>query len=154
LTVPRQPGRIQNTGDALPLGTGGMAERTKATVLKTVVAERSPRVRIPLPPPYILGSTHRRGRRTNGPVLCCAFSWLPTRSLEPSPLRLVCGRAIVGTAHSVDRPFWAAPPASTQVDAQPSAHRGAISIAAVLDSWAGSKYTLCRICTKTTSGKS
>ena len=30
---------------------GGMAEWTKATVLKTVVAARSPRVRIPLPPP-------------------------------------------------------------------------------------------------------
>jgi hypothetical protein len=33
-----------------PGDPGGMAERTKATVLKTVVAERSPWVRIPLPP--------------------------------------------------------------------------------------------------------
>jgi hypothetical protein len=30
---------------------GGMAEWTMATVLKTVVAARSPGVRIPLPPP-------------------------------------------------------------------------------------------------------
>ena len=31
-------------------GLGGMAEWTMATVLKTVVAARSPGVRIPLPP--------------------------------------------------------------------------------------------------------
>ena len=32
-------------------GLGGMAERTKAVVLKTTVAVMSPGVRIPLPPP-------------------------------------------------------------------------------------------------------
>jgi hypothetical protein len=32
---------------------GGMAERTMATVLKTVVASGSPGVRIPLPPPVV-----------------------------------------------------------------------------------------------------
>lgn len=32
-------------------GDGGMAEWSKATVLKTVVPSRVPRVRIPLPPP-------------------------------------------------------------------------------------------------------
>jgi hypothetical protein len=40
---------------------GGMAERTKATVLKTVVAERSPRVRIPLPPPQKRHRCNARG---------------------------------------------------------------------------------------------
>ncbi len=37
--------------NALRQSHGGMAERTKAAVLKTVVAVKSPWVRIPLPPP-------------------------------------------------------------------------------------------------------
>jgi hypothetical protein len=42
--------------------------------------------------------------------LCCASCWLPTPSLEPPPLRFVRGHAIVRTAHSVERLFWAALP--------------------------------------------
>ncbi len=36
---------------------GGMAERSKATVLKTVVGLHPPGVRIPLPPPAKFGTT-------------------------------------------------------------------------------------------------
>ena len=39
------------SGEINSLNRGGMAEWTMATVLKTVVAARSPGVRIPLPPP-------------------------------------------------------------------------------------------------------
>ena len=35
--------------------SGGMAERTKAAVLKTAVGSRPPGVRIPLPPPDTIG---------------------------------------------------------------------------------------------------
>jgi hypothetical protein len=44
-------GIMMRSGGADSLRLGGMAERTMATVLKTVVAARSPGVRIPLPPP-------------------------------------------------------------------------------------------------------
>jgi hypothetical protein len=37
----------------VPFLPGGMAERTKAVVLKTTVGSRPPGVRIPLPPPTI-----------------------------------------------------------------------------------------------------
>ena len=38
---------------AAPPHSGGMGERLKPAVLKTVVPERVPGVRIPLPPPLI-----------------------------------------------------------------------------------------------------
>ncbi len=37
---------------------GGMAERLKATVLKTVVGQRPPGVRIPLPPLFVKADCH------------------------------------------------------------------------------------------------
>ena len=55
------PNLLQVAGFLLTLQTpvsythlppGGMAERTKAVVLKTTVAVMSPGVRIPLPPPW------------------------------------------------------------------------------------------------------
>jgi hypothetical protein len=52
---------------------GGMAERTIATVLKTVEASRSPGVRIPLPPLHI--PLARRGDRDVRP-------WLEDRQSE------------------------------------------------------------------------
>jgi hypothetical protein len=44
-------GIMARGGGINSLKPGGMAEWTMATVLKTVVAARSPGVRIPLPPP-------------------------------------------------------------------------------------------------------
>ena len=54
LTVDGWRGRIQHARGSPP-GAGGMAEWTMAMVLKTIVAARSPGVRIPLPPP---GKSH------------------------------------------------------------------------------------------------
>ena len=41
---------------SITLCSGGMGERLKPAVLKTVVPERAPGVRIPLPPPFCLHS--------------------------------------------------------------------------------------------------
>ena len=45
------PGRVAERNRRVPFPPGGMAERTKAVVLKTTVGSRPPGVRIPLPPP-------------------------------------------------------------------------------------------------------
>ena len=47
------PGRVSELNRRVPFPPGGMAERTKAVVLKTTVGSRPPGVRIPLPPPII-----------------------------------------------------------------------------------------------------
>ena len=58
---------------------GGMAERTMATVLKTVVALGSPGVRIPLPPPYKSYSQGRCRSGRSGPPA----KWLRGEQLLP-----------------------------------------------------------------------
>jgi hypothetical protein len=47
------PDRVPSTDTPISHSCGGMAERFKAAVLKTVGSERGPGVRIPLPPPNL-----------------------------------------------------------------------------------------------------
>ena len=48
--------QIARVGSRLGPQTGGMSERFKEIVLKTIVGESPPWVRIPLPPPIQLAS--------------------------------------------------------------------------------------------------
>ena len=68
------------------INLGGMAEWTKAVVLKTTVGETSPGVRIPLPPPYDFNwggaGVDDRGRLLSG----CRGKTRPRVRIPPSPL--------------------------------------------------------------------
>ena len=67
------------------INPGGMAEWTKAVVLKTTVGETSPGVRIPLPPPYDFNwggaGVDDRGRLLSG----CRGKTRPRVRIPPSP---------------------------------------------------------------------
>src|SRR5262245_40898351 len=63
-------------GSADVIQSGGMAERSKAAVLKTAVPERVPGVRIPLPPPRrkqfgVAGGRRLRGQDASGSASAC-----------------------------------------------------------------------------------